>query len=360
MLQPRLRIAHAIFTRNFWGTERHVAELISKQAERHDVTLFVRADCDRDGRSILDHISDRVTVIRIPWQMKRVAFSLYLRRLRPDFLHLHLSKAAKLSRMAPKSLVKVLTLHDMELQNYAGMDAYVCISDWQMDALPPDMRDRAQVICNWVVPHRRLAEAETQALRDECGVSTDDYVVGFAGRLIGIKGVELAVSAFRAANLPGAALVVFGEGEMAAWIESLGDPRIRLMGYRKNIKDYYQIMDVFLATATAEPFGLTMLEAMDAGCDIVATGNAGQKDILRTLNAGFIAEPGCAESVAEGLSSAFAAGRRDRHYDLSPFSQEARIADYEGLYLALSGDTAEPAKRTAEPPLARSMTEEGG
>ncbi len=336
-MQPYLKIAHAVFTQNFWGTERHVAELASAQAERHDVTLFVRGDCDRDGRSILGYLSDRVRVIQIPWRLKRIAFSWHLRRLKPAILHMHLSKAAKLGRQIRIGPAKVLTLHDMELQNYAGMDAYVCVSDWQLAELPPEMRDRAQVIRNWVVPHRRLAEPKKQVLRAECGISETDYVVGFAGRLTGIKGVIPAIEGFRAASLPNSKLIVFGEGDLATWVESLDDPRIRLMGYRNNLKDYYQIMDVFLATAIAEPFGLSVLEALSANCQIVATDRAGQRDILRFQQTKFLADLGSVDSLATALTAAYEARWDDRHYDLSPFDQDARVADYERLYHGTSG-----------------------
>ena len=342
-----LKIVHAIFTRNFWGSERAAVELANHQSRRHDVTLMVRADCDRrQSMSILDRACEAVRIVRIPGWLKSVHMVRHVLRLRPDIVHAHLGRAARLSGLVLPWVPRVATLHVWKPKHYDRQDALICISDWQLAALPAPMRARARLVRNFIVPHGRIGEQRKAALRREAGVGPSDFVVGFAGRLSRPKGFDLALAAFRAADLPDAKFVVVGEGELRPLIAEAGDRRIVPLGYRTDVKDLYQIMDVLVMSSPREDFGLVLVEAMDAGCQVIASRSRGPKDILEGQTSGFLFEPGDADDLVRALRAARA--RRDDRpvYDLSPFDIDERAADIERLYL----DLLEDRRRAAPPP----------
>ena len=60
------------------------------------------------------------------------------------------------------------------------------------------------------------------------------------------KGFDVLIEAFRAADLPDARLVIFGEGRERRRLERLLGPNMTMPGFRKSIKDYYQAFDLFV------------------------------------------------------------------------------------------------------------------
>lgn len=80
MQQSRLRIVQAIFTNGFAGSERITVELCNSLAEHHDVLLLVSSDADEHvGHSILEHVSEKVRVQKIPrgFRHLRVALAVW-------------------------------------------------------------------------------------------------------------------------------------------------------------------------------------------------------------------------------------------------------------------------------------------
>ncbi len=53
------------------------------------------------------------------------------------------------------------------------------------------------------------------------------------------------------------------------------DPRIFFAGVQQNVARYYSAFDTYVSPARFEPFGLSILEAMAAGCPLVLTRSEG-------------------------------------------------------------------------------------
>ena len=131
-----------------------------------------------------------------------------------------------------------------------------------------------------VTPHRRLSTAEVASIRESLGVAPSEYLIGAVGRLAYSKGLDILIEAFRAAELPNARLVIFGDGRERARLERLLGPKMTMPGFRKNIKDYYQAFDLFVCPSRREPLPLVMLEAFDAGLPVVASTADGCRELI--------------------------------------------------------------------------------
>jgi glycosyltransferase involved in cell wall biosynthesis len=278
-----MRIMHIILSRGFAGSERYAAELASCQAAEHDIMLVVRrTHRSRFGTSVVDAVSDRVRVRTVPtWLGTQGSVERRIREFDPDVIHTHLRRSARIIARARAAAPSVATLHNRANgPHFFELDGLICNAHWQVREIPPTYQGRVFKLNQLFTPHRRLDAAEIAALRQSLGVAPDQYLVGAAARLAKSKGLDTLIGAFRAADLPNARLVILGEGRERRRLERLLGPNMAMPGFRKNVKDYYQALDLFVCPSRREPLPLVILEALDAGLPIVASTANGCRELI--------------------------------------------------------------------------------
>jgi glycosyltransferase involved in cell wall biosynthesis len=278
-----MRIMHVILSSGFAGSERYAAELASVQACEHDVMLIVRRrHANRAGTSILGAVSDRVRVAIVPtWFNTQRAVQRQIREFRPDVIHTHLRRSARIIARARADAPSVATLHiRANGPHFFELDALICNAHWQVREIPATYRGKIFKLNQLFTPHRRLDEPEIRALRESLGVAPGQYLVGAVARLAHSKGLDTLIEAFRMAGLPDARLLILGEGRERRRLERLLGPNMSMPGFRSNVKDYYQAFDLFVCPSRREPLPLVMLEALDAGLPVVASTAAGCRELI--------------------------------------------------------------------------------
>jgi glycosyltransferase involved in cell wall biosynthesis len=127
---------------------------------------------------------------------------------------------------------------------------------------------------------RPTTPAAMAALRDRCGLTTDDQVVLFVGRINREKGIDLLISAFArvAAARPRARLLLVGARYEARWyaglMRSLGPevaPRVIWAGEQpaEVVAAAYGLADVFAFPSRTDTQALVLQEAAHAGLPVV-------------------------------------------------------------------------------------------
>ncbi len=278
-----MRIMHVILSRGFAGSERYAAELADCQAKEHEVTILLRrTHRSRFGTSVVDALSDRVAVSTVPtWWRTQQAVEQRIREFRPDIIHTHLRRSSRIIARAHAHAPAVATLHiRANGPHFFQLDGLICIAHWQVREIPQTYQGRVFKLNQILTPHRRLSVDEVSTLRESLGVTPEQFLVGGVGRLAHSKGFDILIEAFRAANLPNARLVIFGEGRERRRLERLLGPNMAMPGFRKGIKDYYQAFDLFVCPSRREPLPLVMLEAFDAGLPIVASTADGCRELI--------------------------------------------------------------------------------
>ena len=198
-----------------------------------------------------------------------------------------------------------------------------------------DYPGQARTIPNWLP--QSPAENNAPGIREELGLADDVFLVGAVGRLHASKGMDVLISAFRAAAPERAALVIVGEGPQRAELERLcaGDPRIHLIGYRANVYDCLRDLDLFVSPSREESFGLAIIEAMTTGVPIIATAAEGPGEFLLDQPV-VLVEPGSVGHLTDGLTAAYGqyrtGGLPRLGYDLSLFDPAARVANITDFY----------------------------
>ena len=134
----------------------------------------------------------------------------------------------------------------------------------------------------------------------------------FVGRLEPRKGLRYLLCAFERvkAEMPMTRLIVVGaySGEEAApfarWVKERGLQDVQFVGQvtEKELIRYYHTAHLFCAPSTGgESFGMVLLEAMAAGCPIVASDIVGYRTVLRHDQEGVLVPPADPAALAQAL-----------------------------------------------------------
>jgi glycosyltransferase involved in cell wall biosynthesis len=131
----------------------------------------------------------------------------------------------------------------------------------------------------------------------------------------------------------------------------LGDV-VQLLGWRQDVPELLQAMDVFLLTSVFEGLPRSVLQAMAAGVPIVATAVDGTPEVVRDGETGLLVPPGqpdrAADRVLEIVSRPELRARcieGARRVLTSEFDIRRMVRDLDRLYVEL----LEPVGETARP-----------
>jgi len=112
----------------------------------------------------------------------------------------------------------------------------------------------------------------------------EDFYVTVA-RLVPYKKVNVIVEAFN--RMPDKKLIVIGDGQGFAQLQSIAKPNISLLGFQKAgvLRQYLSRARAFLYAAE-EDFGIGMVEAQACGTPVIAFGKGGALETVRDASLG--------------------------------------------------------------------------
>lgn len=154
----------------------------------------------------------------------------------------------------------------------------------------------------WTVIHNGLEDKLSAVTRDNC---KDNFVIGCIARMDVAKGALLLFDAFvhLTKRYPQLRLVLAGHGdasaELARRTKALGlQNRVQLLGhYNGDIDLLLNTFDLYVFPSLWEGLPYSVVEAMRAGCAIVATGVGGIPEIITGGKEGLLIEPRSKESL---------------------------------------------------------------
>lgn len=189
------------------------------------------------------------------------------------------------------------------------------------------------------------------SVREEAGVSEDEFMVLMVGHLRPWKGQHVAVDAV--AELPmelrdRIRLVLVGDVGAAerGYAESLReriraaglDDRVRFLGQRDDVPDLMNAADVVVhASVEPEPFGLVVVEAMSLGKPVVASELGGPAEVI-TGESGMTFDPSRPEELAAALRDLATSPRLRRRLGEAArrrsgdFSSERNVDEIQAVY----------------------------
>jgi len=148
------------------------------------------------------------------------------------------------------------------------------------------------------------AGARSAEWRREHGIAETDVVVGFLGRQVMEKGLDVFSDTIDALARRGVAhkVLVIGEGPAKAWFQARL-PDAVFVGFQQghDLGRAVASMDVLFNPSVTETFGNVTLEAMACGLPVVAAAATGSESLVEDHVSGRLIRPGAVHQFAEAL-----------------------------------------------------------
>jgi glycosyltransferase involved in cell wall biosynthesis len=355
-----MRVLVALLSVGFAGTERHALELANALSNHCDVALLLRRrprEAHRQAAydALLDSIAPGMRVFFASRALPVLGLWHALLRFRPDLIHAHHERAARIASRYAFGVPVLATVHmHFRARDFMRCQGLICLTDAEARAVPRDFTGARFVIGNWVVP-QPLPSAQTwQSLRDSIGIRPDEYVIGTVARLEPAKGLDGLIAAFHAVALPQSRLVIVGQGSqraaLAALVQRLGlGSRVVFTGFRADARALYATFDLFVLNSNDEPYGLAILEAAAAGVPVVATATVGATAIAEHLPLRLV-PVGSQPALAQAMRDAWSRRQRPAMPDLRAFSIDRRVAEILAAYRQVAATAAPLRDHSLQPP----------
>lgn len=203
------------------------------------------------------------------------------------------------------------------------------------------------------------APLDGAALREKLNLPDQRPVLGIFGRLVPQKQhtVFLEVAARLLAEWPTAIFLIVGDGplkdDICKYAAELGIlDSVYLVGFRERVSDLYAYCDVVLLTSVVEGLPNVVIEAMLAGCPVVAFDVGGVPELICSEKTGRVVPPNDIVLMCEKTSDLLASpaeraaiGQAARKFIQDHFSLEKMVDEVE-LYLRELQDRKHPEKRS--------------
>ena len=345
MSEP-IRVLRVIARLNMGGPAIHVANLAAGLESRGYHTTLVAGSLAR-GEDSMAFLAERlgVSVVSVP-EIQREISALHdarsafqvaeiMRETRPHILHTHTAKAGAIARAAAvlagdaRPSVVVHTFHGHVLKGYFGplrtaffrqVERTLAHASDALVAVSPEVRDdlvqlgvapaEKFVVVRLGIPLAERLDDESAAVdyRQLYGIPQDAFVVGWVGRMTGVKdsgAVLRTVGALRARGV-NAVVCMVGDGPDREPLEQLAHElgiarACYFAGYQPDVGGFYRLFDAFFLPSVNEGTPVSAIEALATGTPVVANRVGGVPDVVRDGVDGYLVEPGDVEGAAERL-----------------------------------------------------------
>ena len=206
--------------------------------------------------------------------------------------------------------------------------------------------EHVTVLPNPVAPEDIRPGKPADLVRRELGVDEDAPLIGCFAGLLEKKGWRELLGAMPEVVRcePRAILWCVGEGPLRAELEalakSLGVSRaVRFLGFRRDVADLMNAVDVMALPSHREPFGIVYVEAALLGKPCLACAAGGAPDVVRHGETGLLVPPRDAQATARALcelledrARARKMGEAGREYVLEHFGWGRFLPALEEVY----------------------------
>ena len=316
------------------GTRRHLRDLVSA-LDRRVFRVALAVSCERDPAfracDVPAYRASGIPVYEVPMRRRidpladAVAFVKLVgvvRRVRPQVIHAHSSKAGFLARLAgvlcrvpvvytPHGFPFLMACGERFRRFYRFLEwvarrataAVIAVSEEEVrEALGLGYAsDRVFLIRNGVVPR----DSGAVTVREKGPLS-----VGFFGRLTRQKGPDVLLEAVPGivAHLPQVGFCFYGDGEMAAELHAQADARqltacVKFKGACPQDETVARMRetDVVVVPSRWEGCPYVVLEAFQAGVPLVSAAVGGIPDLIKNGENGLLVAADDSEALGDAL-----------------------------------------------------------
>lgn len=352
-----MRVVHISKVTGVAGSERHLLLLLDGlRARGVEATMLVLEDPAKPPPAFYAALTER----GIPFEIVPIHGHLdpgltrrlinILRSRTPDVVHTHLIHGDLYGLRAARRAgvpAAVSSRHNdnpfrqnpiLKLANRAAMrraDRVIAISAAlagfviRTEGMPDD---KVTVIRYGLEPRTFPPDAASEA-RTRLDLPPEVPVIGFFGRLIAQKGVDVLLEAFARLRIehPDARLVIVGDGDLRASLEAqtsaLGlGACVTFTGWVDDAPALMPGCDVIAMPSRWEGFGLVALEAMNARCPLVASRVSALPEIVVDGETGRLVPPDDPGELAKAVGEML--GDKDRARAMGEAGHARLVAEF--------------------------------
>lgn len=173
------------------------------------------------------------------------------------------------------------------------------------------------------------AELIRQQIRGQLNVADDTHMLIMVGSHFKTKGVDRAIKAIAALPKTQQAqvkLFVVGKGDVKPFIKLAKEKRvidqIQFLGARCDVPELLLAADILLQPSIVENTGTAIIEAMNAGCPVLASAACGYATFIMQANAGMVINEPFQQSIMNQKLAAMLDAKPEQRQDWGHHGRE--------------------------------------
>ena len=313
------------------GIEAYVQQCCSALSQQHEVGAFVCNDSMKCARDVVSgvHVYRAPRILELASQPLTLSLGHEVKRFAPDLLHLHWPNplAVLICETQLRNVPVVVTHHAdvtrQKILRYGVIPIYrkllrraisVTVTSGKNSAQSSDLGSARRDVTVIPIGVDEAAIALTPNVKSDIDylrrlVTEDRLVLGFVGRHVSYKGIDVLLHAL--ARLPGVYAIIAGDGPLRntwqAAAYSLGIAnRVIFLGHISDSMRaaMYRTIDIFVlpSVTTAETFEIVQVEAQLCRCPIIASDlSSGVTEVTIHGETGLCVQPGNSEALTEAV-----------------------------------------------------------
>ncbi|MCE0493269.1 glycosyltransferase [Vibrio salinus] len=370
-MEKKICVCHVVYCYDVGGLERIVANCINNLNSKKYHHVIISLTKIGDFFSEISVPAEHYSLHKKPGNDFSVHVRLYklLKQLKPDVMHSYNLGTIEYQWVAFLAGVplRVHAEHGRDSYDPDGtvkkyqlirrlcslvIHRFVAVSDDLKKWLSDDVgipEKKLRLIVNGIDTHYFDPENTEDSARDN--LKNSHFVFGHVARLHKIKNQIFLLKAFSQACMErtdfaqNCVLWIVGDGPDRACLEqfvfdnSVLRKRVKFVGSKTNVKDYYQQFDVFTMSSVAEGIPMTLLESMSMSVPHIVTRVGGINEVIIDRETGLSVNSEDLSGFMKGMLEIYTDS--DSRYKMSimarkrvqsKFSQDTMISSYEKIY----------------------------
>ena len=204
------------------------------------------------------------------------------------FTHLHDNMVQLKNRLLPNSKIELTNMYERRLFLKNNNNHFICIAkdsfEFALKNLPK--KNKIHLIPN-AIDYQKFYCSEKLEFKEIKMINIGSFVAK-KNQTFAVHILKQIIDKDYAASL-----TFLGDGYMKNKIENLAEKldlkqNINFLGNVENVEKYLKESNLYLHTATYEPFGLALIEAMASGLPVISLNGKGNSDFIQNGKNGFI------------------------------------------------------------------------
>jgi len=153
---------------------------------------------------------------------------------------------------------------------------------------------------------QNMSKFSKELERTRHGIDHADYVIGFAARIVEVKGWQELLMAFHVLKSENTKLLIAGTGKdekkLLAMVGKLKlENNVKYIGFIDDMLRFYCCIDYFVMPSHREGLPMAGLEAQACGIPVLASNVEGLNEIIQDMETGILFEKGNVQEIAEKI-----------------------------------------------------------